>query len=83
MLQTMTDANKELSKSIVEDLSKLKALNGLEISDEEYEWLNGHPDYSKRSNPFKKENFEQILKFLAENDPDYVMGKILSESINQ
>ena len=53
------------------------------ITDEEYEWLNGHPDYSKRANPFTKKNFQEINKFLAENDPDVLMGKILSESLNE
>ena len=49
------------------------------MSDEDYEWLNGHPNYRKRINPFANDNLERINRFLIDNDPNVVMGRIMSE----
>ena len=48
--------------------------NDSEMSDEEYEWIHGHPDYWKRANPFSPDNFKRINKILTENDPNVIMG---------
>ena len=55
-----------------------KVNDGKDLSDDDYEWIHGHPNYWKRANPFNKENFERINKFLTESDPDVMMAKILS-----
>ena len=54
-----------------------------DMSDEDYEWIYGHPNYWKRANPFSKENFENINKILTESDPNVIMGKILSEQVQK
>ena len=51
------------------------------LSDEDYEWIMGHPNYWHRANPLKKENFDAIMKFLNENDPDVMMARELSKMV--
>ena len=60
-----------------------KDLNLDELSDEDYEWIMGHPNYWKKANPFKKENFDNIMKFLTDNDPDVMMARELSKLYQQ
>ena len=65
----------------VEEFGIVKDVN--ELSDEDYEWIMGHPNYWKRANPFQKENFENIMKFLTENDPDVMMARELSKQYQE
>ena len=83
-LQGVTEKiKKETIDALLEKINKGK-LQTDNLSDDEYEWLNGHPNiynFWKKANPFSKENFEQINKILTENDPDIMMSKVLSEEL--
>ena len=49
------------------------------MSPEDKEFILGKPKYLQYADPYKEESYNDIMKFLNENDPDALMGRELSK----